>query len=76
MRDQAFLAWFYCRLRFVHGEDPNVDYMHKLIALIRATPPEKVTPVTASDQASIQALAEELLHVKAWAMDLPKEEPK
>lgn len=34
--DRKFLAWIRDRMEFVHGDDPLVDYMHKLKAL--ATP--------------------------------------
>ena len=30
----------------VHGENPCFDYMHKLRALIKATPKDKYTPNT------------------------------
>jgi hypothetical protein len=44
MKDQEFLIWIHERLTEVHGEKPTMDFMHKLRAIIKATPPEKVTP--------------------------------
>lgn len=38
MRDREFLQWIHGRLENVHGTSPNVDYMHKLRAIIRAIP--------------------------------------
>lgn len=49
MRDQQFLAWVHDRLRFVHGEPANVDYMHKLRSIILATPEDQETPNTGGD---------------------------
>lgn len=43
MKDQEFLIWLHERLIEVHEENPNVDYMHKFRAIIRSTPPEKLT---------------------------------
>jgi hypothetical protein len=44
MKDQEFLMWIHARLTEVHGESPLVDYMHKLRAIIEATPPDRYTP--------------------------------
>ena len=44
MIDKDFLQWIYNRLKSVHGENPNFDYMHKLKSIIEATDPDKVTP--------------------------------
>ena len=46
MKDQTFLIWLHERLEMVHGENPCFDYMHKLRALIKATPKDKYTPNT------------------------------
>ena len=43
MKDQEFLAWIYSRLK-MHGENPNVDYMHKLKNIIENYDPAKITP--------------------------------
>jgi len=44
MKDREFLIWLHERLVEVHGEVPEVDYMHKLRAIIRDTRPLKATP--------------------------------
>ena len=44
MNDREFLMWLHERLENVHGEDDCYDYMHKLRAIIKATPANKVTP--------------------------------
>lgn len=43
MKDREFLIWLHSRLERVHGENPNVDYMHKLRAVIGAIPAEQET---------------------------------
>ena len=44
MRDKLFLQWIHERLLHVHGENVNVDYMHKLRAIIAATDESVETP--------------------------------
>jgi len=44
MKDREFLIWLHERLEHKHKEEPIVDYMHKLRAIIKATPEDKVTP--------------------------------
>lgn len=44
MQDREFLMWLHERLQHVHHESPIVDYMHKLRAIIRATPKNQETP--------------------------------
>ena len=44
MYDKDFLQWTHDRLIFQHAEPPNVDYMHKLRAVIAATDAEQLTP--------------------------------
>lgn len=44
MKDRDFLIWLHARLTDVHNESPTCDYMHKLRAIIRATPEGQVTP--------------------------------
>lgn len=44
MRDKPFLQWIHDRLQYVHGEPLNIDYMHKLRAIIQNTDEEKETP--------------------------------
>lgn len=34
MKDRDFLLWIHDRLTAVYGEDPLMDYMHKLRAII------------------------------------------
>ncbi len=46
MKDKAFLEWIHARLEFIHGENPAVDYMHNLRAIIEATPEDQETPNT------------------------------
>jgi hypothetical protein len=44
MKDREFLVWLHERLTEVHKENPLVDYMHKLRAIIKSMNPECVTP--------------------------------
>jgi hypothetical protein len=44
MKDKLFLEWLHERLEHQHGENPMVDYMHKLRAIINTTPEDKITP--------------------------------
>lgn len=44
MNDKQFLKWIHDRLKEVHGENENYDYMHKLRNIIRATPGDQETP--------------------------------
>jgi len=44
MNDRDFLIWLHDRLADVHGEDPRVDYMHKLRAIIADVPADRVMP--------------------------------
>lgn len=48
MDDKEFLQWIHDRLEFVHNEHHCVDYMHKIRAIIAATPEDQVTPNVAS----------------------------
>lgn len=45
MNDAAFLVWIHARL-VDEGENPNVDYMRKLLAIAAATPEDQRTIVT------------------------------
>ena len=38
MKDKEFLAWLRDRLEHVHNENPNMDYMRRLRAIIEAMP--------------------------------------
>jgi len=46
--DAGFLQWIHDRMRFVHGENENYDYMHKLRAIIASVPSGRDTPNLAS----------------------------
>lgn len=48
MKDKEFLKWLHARLEHVHGENPLVDYMHKLRAIIHATDDCQSSPNTAT----------------------------
>ncbi len=43
MKDREYLIWLHRRLNNVFKEGENMDYMHKLRALIKATPKDRVT---------------------------------
>jgi hypothetical protein len=43
MKDRDFLIWIHERLTQIYGENPQADFMHKLRAIILATPPEQET---------------------------------
>ena len=43
MKDRDFLKWIHERLEHVHQENPLMDYMHKLRAIIATTDPDKET---------------------------------
>lgn len=44
MKDKAFLQFIHDRMKHVHGENENFDYMLKLQAIIDAMDPEVLTP--------------------------------
>ncbi len=44
MKDRDYLIWLHDRLTNVHKENPHMDYMHKLRAVIKTTPADKETP--------------------------------
>lgn len=44
MTDKKFLQWIHDRLHYQHGEKVDVDYMHKLRAIINSTPDDQITP--------------------------------
>ena len=54
MTDKSFLIWLYERLLYVHKENPYVDYMHKLRAIIRAYPIHTTTPNIVQTEESIK----------------------
>lgn len=55
MRDREFLTWIHERLRKVHGEPKEIDYMGKLRSIIAATPEQRETPNTAPDLPEIES---------------------
>lgn len=44
MGDRDFLIWIRDRLIHQHGENENVDYMHKLTSIINDYDSNKLTP--------------------------------
>jgi len=44
MKDKYFLMWIHDRLADTHNENLNVDYMHKLRAIIDSIPESSETP--------------------------------
>lgn len=44
MKDRDFLMWIHARLEKVHGDDPLVDYMHKLRCVIHSMDADHETP--------------------------------
>ena len=55
MEDRQFLAWIHRKLE-LYGENPNVDYMHKLRAIIRRTPENQETPNCDSSNSFIELM--------------------
>lgn len=45
MKDKEFLRWLHDRLTQLYGENPNYDYMLKLEAIAKRTPPEQETNI-------------------------------
>ena len=43
-KDREFLQFIHDRLRYVHHENPNIDYMHHLRSIIQDTPSDKESP--------------------------------
>jgi len=41
LNDREFLMWIHARMTDVYGEHRLLDYMHKLRAIIAATPAEQ-----------------------------------
>ena len=44
MTNKEFLQWVHDRMQFVHSENPNVAYMHKLRSIIDGYPNEGAQP--------------------------------
>lgn len=49
LKDKDFLKWIHDRLIHVHGESPNVDYIHMLRSIIDTIPENQITPNTGSE---------------------------
>lgn len=47
MNDKDFLQWIHGRLKNVHGENENIDYMLKLQSIINGMNDDVFTPNTA-----------------------------
>jgi len=58
MNDREFLMWLHERLVDVHGDNPLMDYMHKLRAIISVIPKQQRTPTGKYN--SLDALVDEL----------------
>lgn len=43
MNDLKFMIWIHHRLTDVHKENPSVDYMHKLRAVINSIPRNQIS---------------------------------
>lgn len=71
MKDREYLMWLHERLEHVHGESSLMDYMHKLRAIIRATPEKQETPNCNSCNG-----LEELKRQLSNAGDVPRAEKK
>lgn len=65
MKDREFLIWIHARLTDIHDENPHMDYMHKLRAIIKSTPGDKETPNMGTDN-SLEDLMEELNNLNHW----------
>jgi len=48
MKDRDFLIWIHERLQFQNEDHPMMDFMHKLRAIIKATPADQETQNVAS----------------------------
>ena len=59
MKDRYFLMWLHRLLVEEHNENPHKDYMHKLRAIIIATPESQETPNVATCN-NLKELEEEL----------------
>ena len=59
--DQEILIWIHDRLQYTHNENPRIDYMHKLRAIIAEYPADKVTPQIGQGKNSMDELKKTLL---------------
>lgn len=58
--DRGFLMWIHERLQHVHCDPDLADYMHKLRAIIAATPADQKTVSAGQGQNSLSELQMEL----------------
>lgn len=61
MNDKQFLIWLHERLVRVHSESLYIDYMHKLRAIIDATPRDQETPNDSSKTNPIEFYVSNLI---------------
>ena len=62
MKDKEFLQWIHNRLKEVHKENVDVDYMHKLRAIIKDYPDDKITPNVSNNYNPISLMSHSLRH--------------
>lgn len=74
MTDREFLAWIHERLELVHHEDPHMDYMHALRAIVLATPPDRRTVNTGSGNNSAD-MRERMANIPAERRDASERTP-
>ena len=74
MKDKDFLIWLHKRLEKVHNENPNVDYMHKLKAIIRNTPEDNEALSSAVSNTPSELVFEEFIRsIANGEVDYPEE---
>jgi len=61
MFDKEFLQWIYDRMHKVHGENMDLDYMHKLKSIIDATPDKQLTPSIVKAQIVVSVILKVML---------------
>jgi len=59
VKDREHLIWIHERLVKWHGEDPLIDFLHKLRAIIKNTPADKESP-NIGTSSNIEQLMEEI----------------
>jgi len=58
MKDKTFLMFIHDRLRYVHEEDVNTDYMIKLRNIIVNTPEDRDTKIQVHSMKQYELLTE------------------
>ena len=61
MKDRDFLMWIHERLEHVYKENPLLDYMHKLRAIIADTPEDRETPNDGRGESCLENLKKALI---------------